>query len=246
MNLPAINIDALTEYSKASDMEQLKTLTELFCKQLGFDHFVYALRVPTQLSDARLILIDGYPASWVAHYFAQSYYDADPVMAYCAKNVLPIEWHKLPLDKESASARMMQDAAQFGLKSGVTMPLHGPNGELGILSFSMNRADDAAYAMAKHALPYTQLIAPSLHDAIKRIHGLDGSLDKPKLSKRELECLRWVGDGKSSWEIAHILNLSERTVNFHINNASTKLSATSRQHAATKAVLQHLIRPHPF
>lgn len=245
MNQP-INFEDLTQFSEASSMEALKTLTERYCKHLGFDHFVYALRIPTQLSDARLIMIDGYPAAWVAHYFAQSYYDVDPVMAYCAENVMPIEWHKLPLDKESASARMMQDAAKFGLKSGVTMPLHGPNGELGILSFSINCADDTALAITKRALPHLQMIAIHLHDAIKCIHGLNKSLDKPKLSKRELECLRWVGDGKSSWEIAQILNLSARTVNFHINNATTKLDATSRQHAATKAVLQHLMRPHPF
>lgn len=246
MSLPPISLEALTRFSEARDMDGLKAVTAFFCWQLGFDHFIYALRMPTRLSDARLIMIDGYPASWVAHYFAQSYYDVDPVMSYCADNVLPIEWHKLDLQTGSASARMMEDAARFGLKSGVTMPLHGPNGELGILSFGVDRADDAARALTRQALPYVQLVAAHVHDAIKRLHGLDDVLERPRLSKRELECLRWVGDGKSSWEISQILNLSERTVNFHINNATTKLGATSRQHAATKAVLQHLIRPHPF
>ena len=43
------------------------------------------------------------------------------------------------------------------------------------------------------------------------------------LTGRELECLEWVSHGKTSWEIGTILDLSERTVNFHLSNACLNL-----------------------
>ncbi|WP_247404934.1 MULTISPECIES: helix-turn-helix transcriptional regulator [unclassified Bradyrhizobium] len=46
---------------------------------------------------------------------------------------------------------------------------------------------------------------------------------KVALSKREKDCLRWVEEGKSSWEIGVILRVSENTVNFHLKNAMRKL-----------------------
>ncbi|MET4323480.1 DNA-binding CsgD family transcriptional regulator [Bradyrhizobium sp. RT5a] len=51
------------------------------------------------------------------------------------------------------------------------------------------------------------------------------------LSAREKQCLRWVEEGKSSWEIGVILRVSENTVNFHLKNAMRKLEVTTRSHA---------------
>ncbi|MCK1693063.1 helix-turn-helix transcriptional regulator [Bradyrhizobium sp. 144] len=49
------------------------------------------------------------------------------------------------------------------------------------------------------------------------------------------QCLRWIEQGKSSWEIGVILNVSENTVNFHVKNAMRKLETTSRTQCVVKA-----------
>jgi len=61
------------------------------------------------------------------------------------------------------------------------------------------------------------------------------------LSIREIEVLRWTGDGKTSGEIGDILSLSEHTVNFHIKNALVKLNATNKTAGVVKAVMTGLI-----
>jgi len=61
------------------------------------------------------------------------------------------------------------------------------------------------------------------------------------LSTREQEVLTWSKQGKSSWEIAAILNISERTVNFHVKNIMQKLSAVSRTQAVALAIERGLI-----
>ena len=63
------------------------------------------------------------------------------------------------------------------------------------------------------------------------------------LNDREVETLTWAARGKTSAEIAQILGLSKRTVDFHIDNARVKLSAATRVEAAIKAVTGRLIDP---
>lgn len=64
-----------------------------------------------------------------------------------------------------------------------------------------------------------------------------------RLTEREKEALVWAARGKASSEIAIILDISERTANFHIDNAMRKLGAATRIQAAVKASLLGLIRP---
>ena len=63
------------------------------------------------------------------------------------------------------------------------------------------------------------------------------------LNDREVEVLTWVARGKTSLEIAQILGLTKRTVDFHIDNARAKLSAKTRTEAAIKAATGRLIEP---
>jgi LuxR family transcriptional regulator len=60
---------------------------------------------------------------------------------------------------------------------------------------------------------------------------------KAQLTDREIEVLRWTADGKTASEIADILNISERTANFHIANVITKLNAPNKTAAVIRAGL---------
>lgn len=63
------------------------------------------------------------------------------------------------------------------------------------------------------------------------------------LNDREIETLTWSARGKTSNEIAEILGLSKRTVDFHIESAVRKLGVATRIEAAVKAVSGRLIKP---
>lgn len=238
--------DSLDRLDEARSIEDLAAQCRVHCERLGFDSFVYALRVPTQFVDAKLVLVDGYPRRWVEHYFAREHFRHDPVMAYCARHVVPMQWHELALERGSGAAAMMDEAGEFGVKSGVTMPVHTPQGELGILSFALDRRDAAAHEITRGALPYVQMLAGYMHEAVRRVSGIADCGASTPLTAREQECLRWAADGKTSWEISQVLGMAERTVNFHLNNAMSKLDVSNRQHAVAKAAARGLIQPHPF
>jgi DNA-binding response OmpR family regulator len=63
------------------------------------------------------------------------------------------------------------------------------------------------------------------------------------LSQRELDVLTWSARGKTSDEIAGILELSKRTVDFHMDNARAKLGVATRIQAVVKAISGKLIEP---
>ena len=63
------------------------------------------------------------------------------------------------------------------------------------------------------------------------------------LNDREIETLTWAARGKTSAEIAKLLDLSKRTVDFHIENARAKLGVSTRIQAAVKATTGRLIEP---
>lgn len=65
------------------------------------------------------------------------------------------------------------------------------------------------------------------------------------LSEREIEVLALLSEGKTNAEIAHILNLSEKTVGNHVSAILDKLGVTNRIEAATYAVRHHLERYRP-
>jgi len=64
----------------------------------------------------------------------------------------------------------------------------------------------------------------------------------PALTPRELETLRWTMEGKTAWEVANVLGISERTAVLHANNAMHKLGCVNKHQAVLKALRLGLIR----
>ena len=64
-----------------------------------------------------------------------------------------------------------------------------------------------------------------------------------RLHDREIETLTWAARGKTSAEIAIILGVAKRTVDFHIDSARDKLGVATRIEAAVKAARTRLIEP---
>jgi DNA-binding CsgD family transcriptional regulator len=62
-----------------------------------------------------------------------------------------------------------------------------------------------------------------------------------KLTKREIEVLTHVIQGKSSREVAEVLFVSKRTVDFHLANVYDKLHVSNRVQAFRRATRLGLI-----
>lgn len=206
-----------------------------WARKLEFDYCAYGLRMPLPLSRPGTVMLSNYPDVWHDKYLAQGYQNIDPTVrqAQCAAQA-PIIW----TDNLFASAReLWEEARSFGLQSGMAQVCRDAGGSGGMLT------------LARSGEPVTlteyQAKANRITCLVQVIHLCMSSIIVPKclpeaavdLSPREVEVLRWAGDGKTSGDIATILKISERTVNFHVNNAMTKLNATNKTAAVLKAAM---------
>lgn len=76
-----------------------------------------------------------------------------------------------------------------------------------------------------------------------RLMARDTDQDKVEsLTKRELEVLVKLAEGMINKEIAHILNISERTVKNHVSNIFRKIDVSDRTQAAVFAIKNDLVK----
>lgn len=99
-----------------------------------------------------------------------------------------------------------------------------------------------AYQRTATILKY---ISPHMGDVLKTIHHPTYRKNLVKkqymLTPKELEVLKWINRGKTSWEISVIAARSERVIKYHIANLMRKLEATNRTHAVAIALRQGLL-----
>jgi LuxR family transcriptional regulator, quorum-sensing system regulator LasR len=63
----------------------------------------------------------------------------------------------------------------------------------------------------------------------------------PRVTRRECQILGWIAAGKSDWAIGRILNISGKTVNFHVENAKRKFGVGTRVQAVVAAMREGVI-----
>ncbi|MER9243905.1 LuxR family transcriptional regulator [Mesorhizobium sp. M0633] len=175
-----------------------------------------------------------YPDEWRQRYVEMGYGRIDPIIKASLKRAGAFRWSEVHNDASTTEdeRRVLDEAATFGLRSGISVPLRGPNDSLAIMSFARpwNRE------FPNKTISYLQLAAVHFHLRAAKFENPNGVGEVPKLSVRERECILWVTRGKSSWETGKILGISVNTVNFHIKNVMRKLNTVSRTAAAIKAV----------
>jgi DNA-binding CsgD family transcriptional regulator len=181
-----------------------------------------------------------YPANWCERYFERKYYEIDPVVRRAPTLLRPFLWRQLAdqCHLHTREQLVLNESSEAGLKQGISVPLFGPLGRVSVVSFA-SRFDDAE---PLQRMSHLNVLAWQFHIAFTEItRPEENSHARIDLSNRERDCLRWTAEGKSSWDIGMILNISENTVNFHIKNAMRKLETTSRTVAVVKAIRLNLI-----
>jgi len=134
------------------------------------------------------------------------------------------------IELKNFSSRAMTNAA-------IVVPVHMAFGQIGAVSFNPIDPNvvDLSSAYAEHAdllAIYSRIFITSY----AHITGAKQALPpRSRLSKREVECLRWAAIGKTDLEISMIMARSRATIRFHIHNASTKLDAVNRSQTVFKA-----------
>ena len=224
-------------------LPECKTETDItalciwICECYGFNYFALRANFPVF---GKSLYLNQTPHRWLQHYRDHNYRDFDPVIQHCLKHSTPIVWDEIDIPSGNAGKMqsiVRQHAIDNGILNGFSIPTHGPGSELSI--FSLSYRDDKPEILDTNSQELIYF-GYSLHQQVKTIlhNNSDSSDATQRLTNREKECLHWIAHGKTSWEIARILDVAESTVTYHIRNAAEKLQASNRTEAVFRALSQ--------
>ena len=235
--------DLAREISRATTKSTLQRSCKAATQQLGYDYYLFGGYYP---AIERIVMSSNFPDDWRERYDINGYIAIDPTVKHCWTESRSIIWQKISFSdgKTGELERMvMEEAFEYGLRSGISVPVHGSGAEGSMLSLASSEKN-ASYE--HHHESGLQIVVHAMHEATKMIITRDGTETVPimdNLSPREIECLSWTARGKTSWDISRILEVSENTVAFHMRNAIKKLEVTNRSQAVAKAIAHSKITP---
>jgi LuxR family transcriptional regulator, quorum-sensing system regulator LasR len=215
-------------------------------RALGYDHAIaaYAPKVGDRQS---MFLASTYSEVWKTEQERLTTTEAlqDPIVSHLKSRIEPIYWSKSNYDK-SGQMSLYERFRDLGLGSGIALAVRGLNGEMLSVGFSNSEQVEIGSAMPVAQMGALYLSATAMFNRIavnleKQKKKQLIPEDAPKLTPREIECLQWARVGKTSWEVAKILGISQATSIFHMKNAISKLDASNKTHAVMVAVERGLI-----
>lgn len=143
-------------------------------------------------------------------------------------------------DTSAANIGRLNTLRARAIGAGVTIAIHGANDRRFVFHFGA----DHAYRLEANGVG-TDIVSTIAFIVSQRLARWDQATESAALefalSARELEVLRWSKDGKSYPEIARILGISNKTVEFHISKAMRKLGVNQKISAIVAAAREGLI-----
>ena len=130
----------------------------------------------------------------------------------------------------------------YGVGAAIVCPIYLPGGVIGAVVWATPDADiDVAGVFAAHAAELHVLALRFVATYEDAIAGPDGP--PARLTRREIQCLKWAAAGKTDAEISEIVAISLPTVRFHVTNAARKLGVAGRSQAVQRAATMGYIGP---
>lgn len=216
----------------ACETQLFEAITTIASK-LGFDYCAYGFRMPIPLTRPKFATFSNYPAAWQARYQEKNYLESDPTVQHGMRSLLPVVWS----DALFVPAReLWDDARSAGLEVGWAQSCRNVCGAGGMLTLARSHEPLSEAELRDKGLEMTWLAQVAHSEMSRLLMAKATPASEVNLSAREAEVLRWTGDGKTSGEISDILNISERTVNFHLGNAVSKLNACNKASAVVMAL----------
>lgn len=173
-----------------------------------------------------------YRNNWLNQYTHSHFERVDPIVRAASRKRGLMTWqeacHRFA---GKAEREFLTAAADHGLRDGVVYAWsRTPHDVAAPITFCSIASDSSTYSpQFLYAL-----------DTLVPVFGSMGlkaeTVGSELLTTREREVLKWACAGKTVWEAATILGLSDATIKFHLKNTYSKLQVSSRAQAVAAAI----------
>ncbi|TAJ77328.1 MAG: LuxR family transcriptional regulator [Gallionellaceae bacterium] len=239
-------IERFTELLSYTCVEDWRDRMFQISNELGYERSLLAMLPDrdTPFEAGLAFLHTTYPSGWLDKYDNEKMAHVDPAVSHCVSKSIPLILSP-DIFSTHKQKEVYEESCGYGICAGVILPLHGVNGEMGMLCLvSDTRSGRKLECETARNIPELTLFRDFILETSLRFLKPSALAKLPvPLTPRELECLKWIATGKSSWDIGRILNCTEKTVNFHVTNIRQKFGTVTRHQALVKAIGMGIVDP---
>lgn len=241
-------LDYVEAVIDAHGMEQVWTVHVEKMAEYGFDRLLYGFtRFRTEHgfgAPEDLLILTNHDASYTDRFIGEAMYFHAPMVKWAAENVGACSWSWIGQTRDSLTPSEMR-VVDFNRSQGVTAGYsvsfnNSSRRSKGAIALTARRGmsqDEVDAIWAEHG----REIAIMNNVAHLKIIDLPFTAIKRSLTRRQRETLEWVGDGKTTADIATIMGLTPATIEKHLRLAREALDVETTAQAVLKASFQNQI-----
>ncbi len=228
--------DIFPDFPQAGDASGLVSLFAGFLGHFSLGPFALAEVRSANIDWRDNLILGTIPESYLDQYWAERSIFDSPLFLTCLHVCRPIPLSQI-YERKKLTKRgeaIYNRAAQYGLGEGYAFPLKGRCNRPALMLVAGDFQD-----IDRDTFLYIEIAAIEFyHRACTLFPESEEPHGRPHqpLSQRERETLTWAAKGKTDWEIAQLLGISERTVHYHIENAKKKMMVPTRLQAVVEAI----------
>lgn len=231
-------------------------------QDFGFKTLIYDY-TPIPIDPGGNIIIPSFmelrniPLGMHEYWCERGYFLIDPVQLLAARTSVPFFWNYEP-GTDTRISQFVTDETQpvacylldHGLSSGVTVPIHMPQGGYATVTGTLETGYDASLKDALGHLGDFGLLAHIFHETAYQTYRralqapastANSTSTRVQLTAREKQCLGYCAQGYSAKEISRFIDRSMPTVVMHLAAAMKKLGARNRTQAVMLALRYGLL-----
>ncbi len=226
--------EAVQALQRAPNVNKIKEVLRHVASYRGYDSFHCSAPPPVGGDvTADNVLFEEWPEEWKHRYTDERLYTIDPVVVKLQCSADPFLWSAIRTGRLArAERRVMDDAASYGLREGLIVPIFGVGGRVYGASFAgrQPRCDAIARAEIHLVSMYAYARAKQL-----RRRGPEPTIT---ITLREREAIQWAAAGKTDWEIGELVGISESAAHKRIETLKKKYGVSTRMQAVVEALRQ--------
>jgi len=218
------------------DEDMLKEALQTFTEHIGFGCYAYLNMQPSNS-----IALSNYPPDWQSEYFKRRFEKIDPVVRRARSLKRAFTWsaeEETPdLSKKERSFFAL--AADFGIRSGITVPIKAAYGSIAMFTLASKRP---AVELGREIDPVAAAAAVGqLHSRIQFFDPSPSAEQPVRLDPRGASYLSWIAAGKTMEEAAELEGVKYNSVRVKISETRKRFDVHTITHLIAVAIRKKLI-----
>ncbi|MEO0487636.1 MAG: autoinducer binding domain-containing protein [Pseudomonadota bacterium] len=231
----------IDDIKDADDLGQAKNLLARVLDGTGFGTFNYVLAAGTSsgIDDARPINCNNMRADWIERYSQDRLDLNDYSFAYCQNSSTPLMWSDAQelADAGFIDTKLMHAlhcGADFGISKCVLVPLPTLGGF--VSGGTLVAAPETSWSETKRMFRAQEADLVHIVSAFHaHVDHAEIAIDELRLTRREIDVLRWLADGLRYDAISDRIGNRRSTVEKQVLSARRKLSSRTTEQAVARA-----------